>query len=123
MTIICVDRTDNILMNKIDNFFYSYNVNNTNTQAYVYCKHYKINNWLKHFYIPETTNNEFQQSIDGTDKNSIILSNTNNRWNNYINELEDKNSKEKIHDTIYNCYKEQIKSSNKLLDYKDIQGL
>jgi hypothetical protein len=123
MTLICVDRSDEVLMKKIDNFFNLYNVNNSETQAYIYCKHYNINNWLKHFYFSEKTNKSFNHSDDGTDKNALVLSNTIDRWNNYLSELEDKNNKEKIHNTIYNCYKEQIKTSNKLLSETDIQGL
>ena len=123
MTLICVNRTDDILMKKIDNFFNFYNVNNTETQSYLYCRHYKINNWVKHFYFPKKFNINFHHSEDGTDKNSLILSSINNRWNNYINELTDKNNKESIHDNIYNCYKEQIKTINRNLSDEDIQGL
>lgn len=123
MTLICINRDDPVLMKKIDNFFNLYNVNNETSQAYIYCKHYNKYRWLKHFYFPQIFNNNFTHSEDGTDKNSLTLSSSINRWDNYLSELEKKNKEEDIHNTIYNCYKNQIKTANKLLINNCIQGL
>ena len=114
MTIICIDRKDPVLMKKIDNFYRIYNVNNEKTQAYIFCKHYNCTNWLKHFYFPNKIDITFQHSTDGTDKNALILSNNINRWDNYLSNLNEINMKETIHNTIFNCYKDQIKKINKL---------
>jgi hypothetical protein len=123
MTIICIDRKDPVLMQKIDNFYRIYNVNNETTQAYIFCKHYNCINWLKHFYFPNKIDITFQHSTDGTDKNALILSNNINRWDNYLSNLNEINMKETIHNTIFNCYKDQIKKINKLDNDNDIQGL
>ena len=123
MTIICVDRKDPVLMTKINNFFHMYNVNNQLSQAYIYCKHYNKENWLKHFYFPTTTNTNFQHSINGSDTNALVLSEQINRWDHYLTNLKNVSEKEDIHNTIYNCYKEQIKKINKINYDNDIQGL
>jgi hypothetical protein len=123
MTIICIDRNDPVLMKKIDNFYRIYNVNNETSQAYTFCKHYNKYNWLKHFYIPSKIDDNFQHSSDGTDKNALVLSDKINRWNNYITTLKNLTENEDIHNTIFNCYKEQIKSINTLEDEDDIQGI
>jgi hypothetical protein len=122
MTIICVNRNDPVLMNKIENFFNLYNVNNETTQSYVYCKHYNNYRWLNHFYFPKKTS-DFIHSEDFTDKNALVLANSVNRWNNYLNELEDKKNQGSFDDTIYNCHKEQIKTGNKITSETDIEGI
>jgi hypothetical protein len=42
-----------------------------------------------------------------------------------MDNLNEINMKEKIHNTIFNCYKDQLRKLNKLIDNKerDIQGL
>ena len=126
MTIICVDRNNEILMKKIDNFFNMFNIDNINeinTNAYNFCKKHNRERWLKHFYLPSSLNLSFNHSEDGTDKNALILANSLNRWNNYIDNLNEINNKEEMHNTIFNCYKEQIKTINKLNALNDIQGI
>lgn len=123
MTIICVDRNDKILMKKIDNFYRIYNVNNETTQAYIFCKHYNRYNWLKHFYFPSSVDTSFQHSTDGTDSNALVLSNQINRWYNYLTSLNELKKMEDIHNSIFNCYKAQIKGINYIKNEEDIQGI
>jgi hypothetical protein len=119
MTLICVDRNDEILMKKIDNFYKTFNCNNLQTSAYRFCKKYNRERWLKHFYLPT-----FNSSEDGTNRNAIMLKSSYDRWNNYMDNLNEINNKEQIHNTIFNCYKVQIRETHKLngLD-NDIQGI
>jgi hypothetical protein len=63
MTLMCVDRSNETLMKKIDNFYASYNVNNLNSPAYEYCKKNNLTSWLKHFYIPTRLNHSFSHFI------------------------------------------------------------
>jgi len=112
MTIICVDRSNKILMKKLENLFYFYNVDNSESNAYNFCKKHNLTTWLKHFYIPESTNKSFQHSSDGTDVNAIILANKTNRWKHYLDYLCEDNFKNK--NLLLNCFDCQVKVINNL---------
>jgi hypothetical protein len=112
MTLICVDRSDPILMNKIDNFFNLYNVDNSTTNAYKFCKKYNLHRWLKHFYLPSSLNCNFQASLDGTDTNARMLAKQHNRWEYYLNYFH--NSEFKNKNLLFNCFNYQVKSINKI---------
>ena len=123
MTLICVDRSDTILMKKVDNFFNLYNVDNSKTNAYNFCKKYNLERWLKHFYFPSSLNSNFQHSLDFTDKNAIVLAAQHNRWEHYLNYFHEDDFKNKS--LLFNCFNSQIKSINKIDidDSYDAKGL
>jgi hypothetical protein len=122
MTLICIDRNDEILMKKIDNFYKTFNCNNLQTSAYRFCKKYNRERWLKHFYLPTFNSSEDRNA--NNKESHLTISKTINRWDNYMDNLNEINNKEEIHNTIFNCYKHQIRKINKLngLD-NDIQGI
>lgn len=110
MTIICIDRTNKILMKKVENLFYLFNVDNSESNAYNFCKKHNLTQWLKHFYIPEYRNKSFQHSSDGTDGNALILAKKNNRWKHYLDYLCEPNLKNK--NLLLNCFDSQVKAIN-----------
>ena len=112
MTLICVDRSNPNLMKKVDSLFTLYNVDNSITNAYKYCKKYNLDRWLKHFYLPSHLNNSFQHSSDGTDKNAIVLAAQHNRWEHYTNYFYESEFKNK--NLLFNCFEKQLKSINKI---------
>jgi hypothetical protein len=70
MTLICVDRNDEVMMKKIDNFLNILNIDNTKTKAFNFCKKYNLYRWVNHFYKPTETST-FLHSEDGTDNNAV----------------------------------------------------
>ena len=120
MTLICVDRNDQLLMKKVDNFLNLLNIDNTQTNAFNYCKKYNLYRWVKHFYKPSNTT-YFQHSEDGTDGNAIIEFDKLNRWKNYLSFIEEyDNDKNK---TKYNCLTKDLKGLNKFDSDLDILGI
>ena len=120
MTIIPINRNNKILMEKIDNFLKIFNVNNLNSNAFKYCEKKNLNSWLKHFHNPPSFSN-FIQSKDFTDKNALVLGSKTNRWEHYLSYLN--SIKNSIDDNIYNCYENQLKKSNQIIDSDDFYGI
>jgi hypothetical protein len=113
MTIICVDRSNEILMKKINNLFELYKIDNKNSPAYKYCLKYKLNKWINHFYI--LSYNE--------DNETCKINSHPYRWQNYLNYLE--NSWVKDMNNIYNCFDNQASDINDIDsdNIYDIKGL
>jgi hypothetical protein len=112
MTLICIDRSNEALMKKLENFFFLYNIDNSNSNAYKFCKKYNLTRWLNHFYFPDSTNKNFQHSLDGTDKNSIILAKNSNRWKHYLDYFLEPIFKNR--NTLLNCFESQAKVINNI---------
>ena len=120
MTLICIDRNDQLLMKKVDSFLNLFNIDNTQSNALNYCKKYNLYRWVKHFYKPSTTT-YFQYSKDGTDTNAIIQFDKLNIWKNYLSFIEEyDNDKNK---TKYNCLTKDLKGLNKLDSDLDLMGI
>jgi len=125
MTIICIDRNNTIILDKISNFLNIFNINNTKTNAYVYIKENKLERWEKHFFLPSVTKKEilkdqtepFQPSDDGTDRQNIIGYDSLNLFRNY------KTSLLEAEIGIFNCYSNRLKECNKISDDKDCFGV
>jgi hypothetical protein len=120
MTLICVDRNDEILMKKVDNFLFEVNVDNTNSKAFNYCKKYNLYRWINHFYKPTHTSN-FKHSEDGTDKNALAKFDKINRWDLYLSSIDEYEND--INKTKYNCLTKNIKGLNNLQSDLDIKGI
>jgi hypothetical protein len=106
ITLICADRNNNTIMNKIDNFYKINNVSNCyDTGAFKYCSKYNLTNWLKHFYVQNTENIPFDINM--------------NRWKYYIDKInESKDDNE--NNTIYNCRNKELQLLN---DINNICGV
>jgi hypothetical protein len=92
MTVIAVDRNNEMLMDKIFCFYKEFNLSNNN-YIYEYCK---SNNpeWLHHFYNFRNDKrynpnyiNVFKASEDGTDRNAVVLDTQHNRWQFFIDHI------------------------------------
>ena len=119
MTLICLDRNDQILMKKVDNFLNLLNIDNTKTTAFNYCKKYNLYRWVNHFYKPSQTT-YFKHSEDG-DKNDIIQFDKIDRWKNYLSFIEEYNNDNSK--TKYNCLTKDLKGLNNLDSDLDILGI
>jgi ectoine hydroxylase-related dioxygenase (phytanoyl-CoA dioxygenase family) len=120
MTLICIDRTDDLSMKKVDKFLNLLHIDNTQSNAFNYCKKNNLYRWVKHFYKPSNIT-DFKHSEDGTDKNAIIQFDKIDRWKNYLSFIEEyDNDKNK---TKYNCLTKDLKGLNKLEFDSDILGI
>jgi hypothetical protein len=121
MTLMCVDRSNETLMTKIDNFFAAYNVNNLNIPAYEYCKKNNLTSWLKHFYFPTHLNDSFSHSADGTDANARELSKSHNRWTSYLDIFLSPRFKNR--NNLLNCFDDEVKNISVLSNPHDYLGI
>ena len=108
MTILCVDRNDTKIMEKVDEFLINFNVDiKKQSLSYLYCQN-NCSEWLNHFYTPNNIElSTFISSEDGTDGKAIIKGNEIGRLDHYVNAIE-KNIDEITNETKYNCFKNQI---------------
>jgi hypothetical protein len=108
MTIICIDRNNKQLMEKVNEFLINFNVDTKKQSlSYLYCQN-NCSEWLNHFYTPNNIElSNFIGSEDGTDTAALIRAKEKNLFANYINALE-KNDDEITNETKYNCFKNQI---------------
>jgi hypothetical protein len=102
MTLVCVDRSNEILMKKVNNLFKSYKVDNKTSLAYEYCKKNNLDRWLNHFYIPS-----YDENIEPCEN---VLHPP--RWEHYLNYFE--TSSVKNMDNIFNCFNTQVSAINSI---------
>jgi hypothetical protein len=112
MTLMCADRSNETLMNKISNYFKLNNIDNSQSNAYKYCKKNNLTRWLKHFYIQKELNKDFKHSEDFTDSNEILFSVQNNRWRHYLDYFSEPDFKNK--NSLLNCFDSQAKVINSI---------
>jgi hypothetical protein len=108
MTIMCVDRTNEILMKKINNFLTLFNINNTESNPYNYVIKHNLTRWKKHFIIPNGINSDFNSNEDGSDTNHLDYYNKKDLFRNYNNSLKE------VDVGIYNCNVDKLKEANKI---------
>lgn len=117
MTVMCIDRNNEILMKKIDNFLSIFNINNTETNVYKYILKNKLTRWQKHFVVPTGNNKLFLNSEDGTDNNHLDYYNKKDLFKGYTDSLNESDI------GIFNCNNNKIKECNKLSYDGDCSGV
>ena len=122
MTIMCVDKNNKSLMRKIHALYNFYKIDHRIcTRAYDHCIKHNKEKWLKHFYIPDESDNSqngFSQSMDGTDSQAIDHANTFNLFEPYQSSLD--NIIGDVHN-IYNTGIDRLQHINK--NDSDLKGM
>jgi hypothetical protein len=108
MTIMCIDRNNELLMKKINNFLSLFNINNTESNVYKYILKKNLTRWTKHFIIPSGINNDFSSNEDGSDTNHLDYYNKLDLFRGYNNSLKE------VDVGIYNCNVNKLKEANKI---------
>jgi len=107
MTVICVDRNNQKLMESVNQLLYNFNVKvKTDSLAYSYCQKNKetCGDWLSHFYDCECiTNGDYISDSDYGDKNAGLYSRKIQRMK-YYTDFYDTNKDELENETKYNCF-------------------
>ena len=129
MTVLCVDRNNTKIMDKIYRLFSSFNLLHNGGLIYKYCEK-NSPDWIRHFYIYTediryNTNkiSTFINSEDGTDKNAINKDLNTNRWKFYLDHIRATRN-ELINNNLFNTYIDSVKLlKNNANNDDDVKGL
>jgi hypothetical protein len=110
MTVVCVDRNNKAIMERIDKFYNTYNVDiDPSVLQYI---QKKCPRWLNHIYHRSIHNyNNFIHSEDGSDSNALIQAIKTNRFKYYF-DFNDSKKEEIYTNSLYNCFYDQVQDNH-----------
>ncbi len=109
MTVIPVDRSDDLLMRKVDLFFDAYGIDTHATWSYLYCQGHNPA-WLHHFRRPAVVERTGKHNEDSSDRQALVLSEQRQRFRPYLANI-DRHKDEILSDLILNCYRDQAEDA------------